>query len=500
MLITSRSERRFPMKRLRQEHPYLVLLFFALFLYLLGNNLLAVTDTSESNYALTAKEMVQSGDWISPQIFGRYWYDKPIFYYWELALSFKLFGFNEFAARFPSAVMGTLSLLFTYWFANRAYDAKTAWRAAVILGTSTEFFLLSKAVITDASLFLFTSAAIAFFYLGYKENARYYYGCYLFAALATLTKDPIGLFLPGFAALVFLFLKKDLHEFMRLHFFSGMMLFFSLTGLWYGTMYCLHGADFLINFLGVHNVLRATVSEHPGQNKWYFYLIVYAVGFLPWSFILPVSLYKKWKRHDLQFRKAADITRLLLIYMAVILIFFELVATKYSTYTFPALFSFAILSAVLWKDAAVPVKAVGASCFAIYIALTLLFAPTIMLRQSGKEIGTQLRVMDTTAGPICFDGFYRTSAVFYSDKKIYATAPAADLEKLKPHGLSWNAKNVMPMMAIEGATTTPGSTLVREAQKPITPALFLQQWGITTAGPGDTSEETVNKYTILQKK
>ena len=97
------------MKTIR-NHPYVSLLLFTLVLYLAGNQLLAVTDTAESNYALTAKEMVLSGDWISPQIYGRFWYDKPIFYYWELALSFTLFGFNEMAARLPAALFGSLPI------------------------------------------------------------------------------------------------------------------------------------------------------------------------------------------------------------------------------------------------------------------------------------------------------------------------------------------------------------------------------------------------------
>ena len=96
-----------------RKHPYLTLLFISLFLYLIGNQLLPVTDTAESNYALTAKEMVLSGDWISPQIYGHYWYDKPIFYYWELALSYTLFGFNEMAYRQPAALLGSASILFT---------------------------------------------------------------------------------------------------------------------------------------------------------------------------------------------------------------------------------------------------------------------------------------------------------------------------------------------------------------------------------------------------
>ena len=112
------------MKNYVKEHPYLVLgLLFAL-LFLAANQLLAVTDSAESNYALTAKEMIQSGDWLSPQIYGHYWYDKPIFYYWELALSFRLFGINEWAARFPAVVTGILNIWFVFWFASRYEQLK----------------------------------------------------------------------------------------------------------------------------------------------------------------------------------------------------------------------------------------------------------------------------------------------------------------------------------------------------------------------------------------
>ena len=97
------------MKNYVKEHPYIALgLLFAL-LFLAGNWLMAVTDSAESNYALTAKEMIQSGDWLSPRIYGHYWYDKPIFYYWELVLSFTLLGVNEWAARFPAALLNRKS-------------------------------------------------------------------------------------------------------------------------------------------------------------------------------------------------------------------------------------------------------------------------------------------------------------------------------------------------------------------------------------------------------
>ncbi len=482
------------MTRFLRAHPYFTLLFFSLFLYLAGNQLLPVTDTAESNYALTAKEMVLSGDWISPQIYGHYWYDKPIFYYWELALSFALFGFNEMAARLPAALFGTASLLFTYWFARRVYGEKVGWLTAIILGTSVEFWLLSKAVITDSTLFLFMSGAIAFFYLGYTEDRKYYFLCYLFAALATLTKGPIGILLPGLAALLFLAYNKDLSEMKKVHLFSGLALFFGVSGLWYGPMYYLHGSDFILNFLGVHNFLRATVAEHPSHNTWYFYFIVYLVGFAPWSFTVPYSLYKKWKQNALDLRSASGATQLLTIYAAVVIIFFELIATKYTTYTFPALFSLSILTALLYKDISLRIEKTALCAGVVYTALAILIAPGIMLSRSGKEVGQALAQMDTTGQTIAFVGDYRTSAVFYSGKTIYYAAPRKEIESMRPGDLSWNAKNVMPLIAEEDLTGNESSIIIARTtgQPPILTAMSESENAAEIHVPG--------QYTIWFRK
>lgn len=244
-----------------ERHPYRWLGLLGLIVFLAGNMYLAITDTAESNYALTAKEMVLAHNWLSPQIYGHYWYDKPIFFYWELMLSYSLFGFTEFASRLPSALFGTLGVLFTYWFTQRIYDKKVGLMAALILMTSVECWIISKAVVTDATLFLFMSGSIAFFYLGYHENRRWYYLCYVAAAFAVLTKGPIGLLLPGLGATVFLILKHDVKEFLKVHLFSGFVLCIVICMSWYGWMYAVHGSDFVLNFLG-----SITTYGPPFQN------------------------------------------------------------------------------------------------------------------------------------------------------------------------------------------------------------------------------------------
>lgn len=451
------------MEHVFKKHPYLILFLLSLLLYLAGNHLMPITDTAESNYALTAKEMVLTGDWISPQIYGKYWYDKPIFYYWELALSFSLFGFNELAARLPSAVLGTINILFMFWFTRKACNEKTALISSLILGTSLEFFLLSKAVITDATLFLFMSASIAFFYFGYTKNRNYYYLCYVFAALATLTKGPVGLFLPGLSAVIFLIYQKNVKELLHVHLLSGLLLFTLITGAWYGTMVYLHGSDFLLNFIGVHNVLRATVSEHPAHNTWYFYILIYLIGFFPWSVILPVLFFRH--RQNRNFKNTSLLNKLLIIYGLVIFIFFQIVATKYTTYTFPALFSLSILTARLYENHPFPFKEISAAAFAAYMVISLFIAPPVMLKRSGKDIGTALLNMDTENTVICTKDFYRTSAVFYSGKTIYAAVPEKDIASLKPGGLNWNAKNVMPFIALEKVDTLPKTIVITKSSQ-----------------------------------
>ena len=135
---------------------YVVFLVF-LGVYLLGNHLLPVTDPVESNYALTAKEMVLSGDWLSPQIYGHYWYDKPIMIYWLLSLSYSLFGITDFAARLPSALFGAMSVAFLYQGVRTVSGKRlSSLGAACIMGTSLIVWIISHGIITDMVLLFAT--------------------------------------------------------------------------------------------------------------------------------------------------------------------------------------------------------------------------------------------------------------------------------------------------------------------------------------------------------
>ena len=483
---------------------WIYLFFVAAVLLFAGNGSICVTDSVESNYALTAKEMVLSGDWLSPQIYGRYWFDKPILFYWLTALGFKLFGFNEFGARFFPAIFGLGALMLVAYGGTRLYGQKVGWLSGFVLLSNVEFFLISKSIITDAVLFLFLSSTLLFFYLGYKENsAKYLYVMYASAGFAVLTKGPIGVLLPGLIIVIFLFWKRDLQVISRIHLLKGILLFSVIALPWYAAMHSIHGSEFINIFFGVHNYLRATVSEHPRDNVIYYYTLVNALAFFPWSLLIPWIIWKRIKEHNF---KIGEKEGFLLIWTAVIFIFFQCMATKYITYTYPLLFPLSILVGnVLYKYGdkclyrgfnfmagallAVLVgaawwcnergilsvqelyllptsllvgvllyyagqyiqlkKFIGIGCICLCFYFSLIYAAAIPFAEhrSGKELGLNLRLHHITeAGAY---GSYPTSAVFYSDAKIYKLLHRKAIADYRPQAMSWTSKNVMPYAVFE---------------------------------------------------
>lgn len=468
--------------------------------YLLFNAGIAVTDPVESNYALTAKEMLLSGDLLSPRIYGHYWYDKPAMIYWLIAGCYKIFGINEFAARFPAAIFSALSVTLTYWFALEIYhNRRIAWLSALALATSLEFWLLSKMIITDAILFFFFSLVLVSFYLGVTRREKQWYMLAGAAAgFAVLTKGPVGLALPGLVILAYLFASRQLKELKQLLSPAAVSVFLLITLPWYLYMYTAHGHEFVYTFLGLHNFLRATVSEHPKDNYFYYYLILFPVSLLPWTGIFIREV----------FTKGATVNErnphrlFLLLWPAVIIAFFTAMATKYPTYVFPALFPAALLTGWQldkmlssakrkeWLWLTVPALALFATFAAggkllkvtadvrlLYIVaatsilailwyqikgriqalpivvilsvaitgLTLIASAVIPYTdlRSAKALSASLTQDDIVVGAV---GDYPTSAVFYSGKLV--TRLVNDPAQLEIQGV-WAGKYTMPMETLD---------------------------------------------------
>ncbi|MCI1750770.1 MAG: glycosyltransferase family 39 protein [Megasphaera cerevisiae] len=468
----------------------LILLAISLWICFIGNNQLLITDPVESNYTLTAKEMLAAGDYISPRIFGNYWYDKPIFFYWELIAAFSMFGMTEFAARFFPALFGVAGIFLAYFFTGRIYDKKTAFVTALILITSLEYFYISKAVITDMTLFVTFSATLISFYLAYSEKKTYfYYIAYACAGISVLTKGPVGLVQPGLIILLFLIWRRDMKALLHMKLLTGLCLFTISTGLWYIPMYIMHDGNFVSQFIGVHNILRATVSEHPRYDVWYYYIIIFFMGFFPWVLTLPLAVqkYRIWdKLHQGRYicqrvcaPSALDMRQQFLIsWVIVVFVFYQCVATKYVTYTFPYMIPIAIGFAVYLRDHKKIIQVIAGISIAGYTALTFLVAIPACRDASAWDAAQIVRAAaDNTSCVVTYGGRYPVSLAYYSGYAAKRLKPAADIPEVLPGNISWNAKNVMPFLAIEEIPVS-GSVIavIHEKEKKVFLEEIPGQW------------------------
>lgn len=494
-----------------------------LFLLFYANNALPITDTVESNYTLTAKEMLNSGDWISPQIYGNYWFDKPVLFYVLTAASYFLLGCTEFASRLFPALFGFAGVCLVAWGGRKLYTEGTGFYSALVLASSFEFFLISKSVITDAVLFFFFSLALLSFLIAYtRKEPVYYYGFYVGCAFAVLTKGPIGILLPGLIVFLFLLIRRDWAELQKMRLFSGTILFLLIAMPWYIAMYMLHGNAFIDMFFGTHNFLRATVSEHPKDNVIYYYTLVTILAVSPWTGFLP-QLIKKLCRYPRKEHVMEDKTLFLLLWVVTIFVFFQCMATKYLTYTYPLLFPMALLlghffdeqgeeislvNPFLWngffftifiaagfyavKTQILPVKSVWQIAIPVVIgtafvlstrlwkkkaymllciALTAFFFNVLLIQdiclpltesRSTKTVAAALQNLSENK-TIYVYGNYPTSAVFYADKKIIKLVPKEQLSSFQPQSFNWNSKNVMPYAEFQSSVEKNDSlVLIRE--------------------------------------
>lgn len=282
-------------------------------------------DPDEPVYAETPKEMLLYEEFISPRIYGDYWYDKPPMYYWLVAASYKLFGIHAFAARFPSVLMSLACIGVIFSAAGRMFSWRAGLISALVLTTSIEFFYLGKAAVTDMTLALFITGALLSFI-----NKKYW-GFYILMGLAVLTKGPIGLFFPVVIVFLYLLFTRNLQELKRIKLCSGTLLFALIAGPWYAIMYQLHGTAFIDTFLGFHNVTRFTSPEHPSGTLWYYYIPVLLVGFFPWIAVLFQSSFHALRHPRGKFNELL----FLHIWAVVVFVFFTVSQTKLVSYILP---------------------------------------------------------------------------------------------------------------------------------------------------------------------
>jgi 4-amino-4-deoxy-L-arabinose transferase-like glycosyltransferase len=301
----------------------------------------------EGRYSEVAREMLLSGDYVTPRVNGVAFLDKPALYYWLQASSMHAFGINEWAIRFFPALFGIAGCLLSYVAGRTLFNRRTGVLAASMLATSPIYFCcahyanldLEVAVLISTALLLFLMAA-----LGTRYRFLLFTGAYIFTGLAFLTKGLIAIAFPGMIAGLWIFMLRRWRLIIDMHLILGIFIIAAIAGPWF-VLVQRANPEFLHFFFVTQQVTRfLSAAEFNNPTPIWFYLPVVFAGFLPWSGFLIQSLYTAvYTSKRAIASHAAEL--FLMLWAGVIFIFFSIPHSKTISYILPVLPPLALLTA-----------------------------------------------------------------------------------------------------------------------------------------------------------
>jgi 4-amino-4-deoxy-L-arabinose transferase len=320
----------------------LVLVFIILYIVPLGVRPMVIPD--ETRYAEMSREMLASGDWVTPKLNGFRYFEKPVMVPWLNAVSISLFGENAFAIRLPSALSVGISALLIFFLVKSFGDGpKHALLASVAVLTCSEVFGVGTFCVLDSVFSMFVTATIVFFYFGWQRRADRGQK-YLFLILAGvccglgfLTKGFTVFVLPVIVIFPFLLWERQWKELLSIGWVP--LTAAVLVVLPWSLAIHMKEADFWKYFFWNEHVQRF-LSPDKGQHSepfWYYIPIILA-GALPWSawLVKAVSGLKGTGSKD-------SLIRLAICWVLFPFLFFSACGGKLGTYILPCFPPLAIL-------------------------------------------------------------------------------------------------------------------------------------------------------------
>ena len=356
----------------RKIYP-LIIVISAIFFFIPFLGSVHLFDWDEINFAESAREMIVTGNFSRVQIDFHPFWEKPPLFFWIQALSMKLFGINEFAARFPNAVIGILTLLTLYFIGKKLYDEKFGliWALAYLGSFLPHIYFKSGIIDPFFNFFIFLS--VIFLAKSIRDNGenkglKYAFLAGISIGLATLTKGPVGLLIAGISVLVYWATMK----FQRISSWKNILLFsiscLIITSLWFVPEMINNGFWFIREFLKYQaDLFLKPVAGHSGPI--YYHFLVVFLGCFPISVLaLPVFFRKDAGSGD----KGKYFLRWMLILFWVVMILFSVVKTKIVHYSSLAYFPLSYFAAYYVYE-----LVNGRNTFKKYVVWILLVTGTI---------------------------------------------------------------------------------------------------------------------------
>jgi len=321
----------------------LLLVFAAAWFCNLGYRHLVKPD--EGRYAEVAREMVASGDWVTPRLNGYKYFEKPALQYWATAAAFSLFGQNEWTARLWPGLTGFFGVLLVYFAGTRLFGPPAGLYGAAVTAGSALYAFMGHALSLDMGLAFFMSACVVAIAIAQRDEAgpatrrRWMLLAWAAAALAVLSKGLVGVVLPAGAVGLYVLVERDWKRLARLHLLAGGLLFLAIAAPWFVAVSLANPEFFRFFFIHEHFERFLTKEHGRYQPLWYF-VPVLLLGVLPWVASLVPALWRAWARDP---RTGFQPRRFLLLWCAVVFVFFSVSQSKIFSYILPMFPALALL-------------------------------------------------------------------------------------------------------------------------------------------------------------
>lgn len=279
------------------------------FLYLFGLNWTGLIGPDEPRYAEVGREMAQSGDLVTPRLWGKPWFEKPILLYWMTAAGFRLGGGEDLAPRLPVALLSCGFVLYFWWALRRDFGERAAWFGAAVLATSVGWIAYSRVAVTDLPMAVFFGSSLM-----------------LLPALPVAAGLCLGLAVLA-KGLVPLVLLAPALFFYRWRAGAALAMSIALALPWYALVTIRNGRAFVDEFFWKHHFGRFTDPALQHVRPFWFYLPVLAGLLIPWTPALVLCV-RKWTEGRLRFYAATALWGL---------VFFSAARNKLPGYLIPLL-------------------------------------------------------------------------------------------------------------------------------------------------------------------
>lgn len=401
----------------------------------------------DAAYAHEARAMVQSGDVWTLSLNGEADFDKPPLFIWLVALSFKLFGVSDAAAKVPGVVLGWATIVLVYFLAKEMFSddiddpAEREWLAvlSMLCMATTQYFLkYASHPMTDVPFTFFFTLAIYFFVLTRRHNA------YLLASgaatgLAVLVRSPMGFF-PAVIIIVFISCCRRFDQLFSVYFLGFLLICLAIPATWYAREYLLFGDTFVTRH--VDNFLAHSAAGDGRTSLqhflWYFeYLFQTVQLYIPWFPFMFYGMYLSLKKAQ---DNAVHTESLLFIWLVIVVVPFSFADAKIYRYIMPAFPVFAIFSAYALTNLLAPTKRVKAARIVFSVlapaAIVVALVPNYLTRAEDMRViapmtdaATALdeKVVVYTYGELKWD--LKNQLIWYGHRNALLTTDVNDIEK-----------------------------------------------------------------------